>query len=120
MVRADGAEYAGKREVDTLSDSSDFFGAGFKGFAALFDFGFDMRAELIEFLAHDALEFLSCGLEPIVRNLREHAGFAAEPRIAKLFPGSLVAGERTLRVEAYAKIGEERRKLFGSRDAELD
>src|SRR5437879_5929687 len=108
MVRADGADYAGKREVDAFAGTGGFVSTSFNGFAALFDFGFDVAAELIQFLAHAALEFLSCGLEPIVRNLREHAGLAAEPRVAKLLPGRLVAGGRTFRVEAYAQIGEER------------
>jgi hypothetical protein len=84
----------------------------FDGLAALFDFGFDVGAELIEFLADNALELLSGGLEPVVGYLRQHAGFAAEPGVAELFPGGFVAGARTLCVEVPAKAGEERRQLL--------
>jgi len=86
VVRADGPNDAGQREIDTLAGAGRFFRAGFNTFAALFDFGLDVGAELIEFLADAPLEFLSGRLEPIIGDLREHAGFAAEPTLAKNFP----------------------------------
>ena len=119
MVRADGTDHSREREVDALAGGCGFVSAGFDGFAALFDFGFDVGAELIEFLAYDPLEFLSGGLEPVVGDLRQDAGFAAEPGVAELFPGGLIARAGTLIVEASAQIGEERCKLLGPGDAQV-
>jgi len=66
MVRADWADDSREGEVDALADAGGFAGTSFDDFAALFDFGFDVSAKLIEFLAYDPLEFLSGGLEPVV------------------------------------------------------
>jgi hypothetical protein len=120
VVRADRAYDAGQREIDTVTRAGRFVRAGFNAFAALFDFGLDVGAELIEFLADAPLEFLSGGLEPIIGDLREHAGFAAQPGIAKLLPGRFVARARTFFVEATAQIGEERRQFLGPSDTEVD
>src|ERR1700730_4286371 len=120
MVRADGTNNSWKGEVNTLAGTGRLVGAGFDGFAALFDFRFDVGAKLIQLLADDALEFLSSRLEPVIGDLRQHPGFAAQPSVAELLPGRFVASARTFLIEASAKIGEERREFLGPSDAEVD
>src|SRR5882762_10686165 len=120
VVRADRAYDAGQREIDTVAGAGRFFRAGFYAFAALFDFGLDVGAELIEFLADAPLEFLSGGLEPIISDLRQHAGFAAQPGVAKLLPRRFVARARAFFVEASAQIGEQRSEFLWPSDTEVD
>jgi hypothetical protein len=56
----------------------------------------------------------------MVRDLREYAGFAAEPGITELFPGRFVTRGSAIGVEAAAKVSEERGEFLGPRDAQMD
>src|SRR5258707_7079583 len=116
VVRADGAYDAGQREIDTLAGAGRFFRAGFNTFTALFDFGLDVGAQLIEFLADAPLEFLSGGFEPIISDFRQHAGFAGQPGVAKILPRRIVARARAFFVEAVAPIGEQRSEVLWASD----
>src|SRR4029077_8192540 len=120
VVRTDRAENAGQREINALASAGGLAGTGFDGFAAFFDFGFYVGAELIQFLADDPLEFLRGRLEPVVGDLGQHAGLAAEPGVAELFPGRFVASARALFVKAPTKAGEEGCELLWASDAEVD
>src|SRR5260370_42345270 len=79
MVRAEWTDDSRQGEVDALASACGFVGAGFDGFAALFDFRFDVGAELIELLADDALEVLARRVAPGVPGLAQGARIAGQP-----------------------------------------
>ena len=104
MPRAERADHAGKRKVFALARKRRLFGRGFDRRAPRFERRFDVRLEFIERLADRALQFRLRGLEPRVGDLREHAGFAAEPRIAQRFPAVFVRCARGVLVKPRAQF----------------
>ena len=101
MMRADGPRsrrVARDRRVRGLQQLR--FRAGFDRNAARFDLRFDVRAKFVERCADGAFEFRSRGLQPIVGDLREDAGFAAQPGIAEKFPGGFVVYVGSFGVES--------------------
>src|SRR6267378_1548066 len=120
MMRADGADDAGEREVDAIASERGFFRARLDCGTARLDLSFRMRAQLVELLADRAFQLRWSRLEPIVGNLCKNAGLAAEPCITELFPGRFVMRGNAIGIEASTKISEERGKFLGPCDAELD
>ena len=83
VPRAERADDAGKREVFALARERRLFGRGFDRRAPRFERRFDVRFQFIERLADGALQLRLRGLEPVLGDLRKHAGFAAEPGVAQ-------------------------------------
>ena len=59
--------------------------------APRFDLSIDVAAQFVQCGADRAFQVRRSGLQPVVRDQREHARFAAQPRIAKCLPGIFVA-----------------------------
>ncbi len=57
----------------------------------------DVRAQFVESLADGRAQRGRGGLEPILGDAREHAGLAAEPRVAQFLPARLHPPERRSR-----------------------
>src|SRR5438309_7609277 len=90
VVRAERTDDSGKRKVDAFTGAGGFLRACLNALASLFDFGLDVGAKLIEFLADAALEFRSGGLDAVIGDLNEDAGLGAQPGMAKLVPSIFV------------------------------
>jgi hypothetical protein len=120
VMRADRTNDARKGEIYSFARERGLFSAGLDGRTAGFDLRLDMCAQVIEGGADSALQVESDRFQPIIRDLREHAGFAAEPGIAKFLPGRFVMRASAIRVEASTKVSEERGEFLGPRDAEMD
>jgi hypothetical protein len=76
MMRANGAGDAGEREVEVFTGEGRLVGAGFDYLAARFDLRFDLGAKFIEAGAYGAVLVGRGGVQPLLGDLGEHAGFA--------------------------------------------
>jgi hypothetical protein len=76
-----------------------------------------MGTQLVERSANGTFEFGSCGLQPIVGDQGEHAGFATEPLIPELLPFGFIVNGVELPIELGAESSETRGYLFGFGDA---
>src|SRR5260370_2613838 len=86
--------------------------------APRFDLRVTMAPEHIQWRADRAFQFRRSGFQPIVRYQREHARFAAQPRIAVRLPRILVLYRSGVRIKTGAQCSEKRWHLFGGGDAE--
>src|SRR6266403_758126 len=86
VMGADGADYAGEGEVHPLARQRRFFRAGLDGETPGFDLRLGVGAHCVQRHADGALQLWSGRPEPVVRNERERAGFAAQPAVAEEFP----------------------------------
>ena len=78
VARADRALDAGKREIDFVARAARIVPRRLRfRRGCCFERRFDVRFELVQFLADDAFEFGRRRLQPVVGDLRQHAGFAA-------------------------------------------
>src|SRR5580692_4638849 len=118
VMRAGGTFDAREREVDVVVREGGLVGAGFNGLAAGFDLGFHVGAKFVEAGAGRAFEIGRGGFEPVVGDLREHTGFAAEPGVAENFPAGFVVNGSGFGVEARADSGKVIRNCGGGGYAE--
>ena len=95
VARADRALDAGKREIDFVAELRGLFRGGFDLDALFFNRRFDMRFEFVQFLADDALQFRRRRFQPVVGDLREHAGLAAGPLNQEGFPAFRIASSES-------------------------
>ncbi len=86
VMGADGADDAGERKIDSFACDRGFFGSGLDGRAARFDFRLHIRAQFIQRCTDGALQLGGSRLKPVVRDLGEDAGFAAQPAVTEYFP----------------------------------
>ncbi len=119
MARADGPLDARQREVEALARARRLLGGGFRRGAALFDDSLNVRAQVVERLPDGALELWRGGLQPVVGDLRQHAGLAPQPSVAERFPARFVARRVCVADEFRSEVGEERSHLRRLGDAKL-
>jgi len=79
VAGANRALDARQGKIDLIARGGCAFCCSFEFLALGFQCRFDMRLELLKFLADDRLEFLGCGLEPVVADQHERTRFPADP-----------------------------------------
>src|SRR5258708_1822473 len=118
MARANGAHHSRQREIDLFFCGDGLFRAGFDRRASRFDLRVHERSQFIQASPNRALQIRRRRLQPVVGNSRKHAGFAAEPPIAKLFERRLIVYRGRLRIETRANFREQSSELRRIGDAE--
>ena len=73
MARPDGVLDARERKIELLARECGLFGRSIDHGLLFGDDGFDVRFELVEFLADEALQFGRGGLQPVVGDFSEFA-----------------------------------------------
>ena len=92
VARADRALDAGKRKIDLIARRRGLLRGRFDFLRAFLRACFDVRLELVQFLADDALQFRRRRFQPVVGDQREDAGLAASPVHDKSAPAFRVRG----------------------------
>ena len=118
MARAERANHARKGEIFALARERRLIGRGLDFRAPQFERRFDVRLQFVEGLSDRPLQFGLCRLEPGFGDLREHAGFAAEPIVAEGFPGVFVEGTRGILLKSQPQFRKANAHLIGGRSVE--
>ena len=119
MARSDRPLDAGKRKIDALARLRRRLGRRFNRNLPLGQRRFHVRLDLIQFLPDDALQIRRGRFQPVVGNLRDHAGLAPQPRITHRLPIRVVRRRRKLAIELRAQFREHRRNLLRRIHAQL-
>ena len=86
VPRADRPLHARQREIDLIPSRGRMFRRRFNFLALFFERRFDVRLQLLKFLADYPLELRRRCLQPVVGDVRENPGLAADPSVTQNLP----------------------------------